>query len=217
MKHKSRRGVSIIEFTFIQLVLVPLFLGTAVIGINMVQTLVNVQLARDAGHMWARGVDFGQVGNKKLLEAVGSGVGLSATSGSGNAVVILSVVTYIDKGMCASDGKVDGSGNPSGCTNYQKWVFTQRVVIGNSGVRTSNFGTPPSGILDSAGKVSLDSQVTNAADVAYFVGINPYSNVNNTVAGLPSGQVIYLAESAANGFSMTPFLPNAKMYSFDMF
>lgn len=222
MSRKRLQGVSIIEFCFIAIVLVPLLLGTTGVGLNMLRSLQTVQLARDAGHMYARGADFSTTGNQTILATLGSAVGLSATAGSGNAVVILSTVTYVDKGACASDGKVDKNGNPSGCTNYGQWVFTQRLTVGNSSIRTSNFGSPvttgPNPVtVGSNGKISLDDQVTKSGDVATFTGINPYANVNGTVSGLPSGQVIYIAEAAANGFAMRPYMPNPMMYSFDMF
>ena len=56
--HRSQRGGSSIEFAFIVLTLVPLLLGTGATGVNMIRTLQTAQLARDAGHMFARGVDF---------------------------------------------------------------------------------------------------------------------------------------------------------------
>lgn len=134
MRRRNSRGVSIIEVTFIFLILLPLLLGTTGIGINMLRSLQVIQLARDAGHMYARGVDFTVATNQQILANVGSGLGLNTTSSTGNAVVILSKINYVDKGVCASAGKVDGAGNPSGCGNYQKWVFSQRLVLGNSGL-----------------------------------------------------------------------------------
>jgi hypothetical protein len=49
MKRHAKRGSAIIEFALSLLVLMPLFLGTGAVGINMVRTLETVQLARDAG------------------------------------------------------------------------------------------------------------------------------------------------------------------------
>jgi hypothetical protein len=125
--------------------------------------------------------------------------------------------------MCAADGKVDGSGNPKNCTNYTQWAFTRRLVIGNTTMRTSNFGSPlqsgpnPVVVDPTTGAISLDDQVTNSGDVATFTGINPYAVVNGNVSGLPSGQVIYIAEAAANGIKVPPFSPNSVMYSYNMF
>jgi hypothetical protein len=223
MKHRNSRGISSIEFAFGMLVLLPLFLGTGVTGINMIRGLQTVQLARDAGHMYARGLDFSQPGNQTVLVNLGSNLGLSSTAGQGNAVVILSALTYVDKNACAAVGDVDSNGNPtSACTNYTKWVFTQRLEIGNTSIRTSNYGSPltsgPTGVtLSSSGQISQQQYVTKAGAVANFSGVNPYEVVNGTVEGLPSGQVLYVAEAGSLGFNMPPFVSNAVSYSFGLF
>jgi hypothetical protein len=224
MKRRNKRGVAIVEFSFSMLLLVPLLIGTTATGLNLIRTLSTVQLARDAGHMYARGVDFSQPGNKTILATVGSSVNLSTTNGQGSAVVILSTIAYVDKAFCASAGKVDGSGNPLGCTNYRKWVFTQRITIGQTAIRTSSFGSPvttggnPVTVDSTTGAISLNDQATNAGDVATFsVGINPYALVNGTVSGLPSGEVIYVSESASSGMALPPFVPSGLVYSYAMF
>ncbi len=218
MKRIRSRGVSTIEFAFSLLVLMPLFLGTGVTGINMIRTLETIQLARDAGHMYARGVDFSLPGNQTILANVGGNLGLD-TSGSGSSVVILSALTYVDIPACAAVGAVDAMGNPtSACTNYQKWVFTQRLIVGNSSVRSSNFGTPSGVSIDpSTGKIPQSDYVKKAGAVASFSGVNPYSVVAGVASGLPSGQVLFLAEASATGFNMPPFVSNAKSYSFGFF
>ena len=220
-KHKSR-GVAILEFSLISLVLVPLMLGTMSIGLNMIRSLQTVQLARDAGHMYARGVDFSLPGNKTILTTIGADLGLTTSATTSKSLVVLSQVTYVDKATCAAAGKVDSSGNPSGCTNYTKWVFTQRIAVGKTSMRTSNFGSPITTgsnpvTVDSSGNISLADQTTNSGDVATFTVINPYSNVNGTVSGLPSRQVIYIAEAATTGMTMAPYSPNSIMYSYNMF
>ena len=78
-KHKSR-GVAILEFSLITLVLVPLMLGTMSIGLNMIRSLQTVQLARDAGHMYARGVDFSLPGNQTILTTIGADLGLTTSA-----------------------------------------------------------------------------------------------------------------------------------------
>jgi hypothetical protein len=223
MRRKNDSGASIIEFTFSLLILVPLLLGVTAIGINMVLDLQTVQLARDAGHMYAKGVDFSQPGNLTTLTTIGSGLGLSSTAGSGNAVVVLSSVKYVDIGVCTGFGLVDSHGNPLGCTNYQKWVFTQRLTIGNASLHSSNLGSPittgltPVTLNPVTGMVSPTSQeATNTGDVAVFTGLNPFVVAGN-LDQLPSGQVIYVGEAAAKGFIMPPFATVALMYSYTMF
>jgi hypothetical protein len=223
MPGNRSRGVSSIEFALSMLVLVPLLLGTGAIGINMIRELQVVQLTRDAGHMYARGVDFGLSGNQTVLGDLGASLGLSTTAGQGNAVVIFSSLTYVDKNACAAAGAVDGSGNPtSACTNYTKWVFTQRLTVGNTAVRGSGFGSPltsgPTGVtLGADGKISASDQATKTGDVATFSGVNPYSVSNGVSSGLPSGQVLYLAETGAQGFNMPPIVSNAVLYEFAFF
>jgi hypothetical protein len=222
MRKLNKRGVAIVEFSFVMLVLVPLLLGTAVIGVNMVRSLQTVQLGRDAGHMYARGVDFTQLGNKTILATIGTGTGLSTTSGQGTAVVILSTLTYVDKATCLSDGlAVDGAGNPIGCTNLGFWVFTQRIVIGKSTIHSSNFGSPVVGGTTGVGAdltaISLDDQVKKTGDRATFSGVNPYQNVSGVISGLPSRQVLYIAEASTQGFTLVPTLSSALHYSFNMF
>ncbi len=225
MRTKNSHGASSIEFAFILLVMIPLFLGTVGVGLNMLTSLQTIQLARDAGHMYARGadVDFSLPGNKGILAAIGSGIGMSATYGAGNAVVILSTVIYMDDSLCTL-----ASMTIPLCTNHNRWVFTQRLVIGNQNVHTSNFGspviscpTPPAGcvpvILDGSGKVTLNAQQTNPNDRATFTGINPFANTAGVITGLPSGQVIYVSEAAAQGLTMPPFTNGTGLYSYTMF
>lgn len=223
MRTSRRRGVSSLEFALSTLVLVPLLLGSGVTGANMIRTLQTVQLARDAGHMYARNIDFALPGNKTIIGRIGKDVGLKM-DGTGTAVVILSSLTYVDKNACASVGAVDAGGNPtSACTNFTKWVFTQRIVMGKPSVRSSNYGSPLTAgptavIVDSAtGKISKSDYVKKAGAVANFSAINPYAVVNGTAQGLPSGQVLYLAEAAATGYNMPPFVSNAVAYSWGMF
>jgi len=222
MKNRKLRGVSSLEFAFGILVLAPLILGTGVIGVNMIKNLQTTQVARDIGHMYARGVNFGQPGNLTVVSNLGANLGLN-TSGGGNAVVILSAVTYVDDNLCGAVGAVDGSGIHLGsCTNYGYWVFQQRVTIGNPSVRSSNYGSPivgaPVGVtMNADGTIPMSDYCKNAGARANFSGVNPYQIINGQAQGLPSGQLLYIAEAAATGFNMPPFVSNAVSYSWGIF
>ena len=223
INRRNQKGAAIVEFSMVSVVMIPLLVGTAGYGVNMIRNLQTIQLARDAGHMFARGADFSQPGNKTIIASLGSDVGMTTNGSTSNAVVILSSLVYIDKAMCAADGKVDASGNPLGCTNYTKWAFSRRLTIGDATMRTSNLGSPlqtgPNPVIVDAatGAISVHDQVTNAGDVAVFTGINPYASVNGNVSGLPSGQVLYVSEAGAEGVRIPPFVPNSIMYSFNVF
>ena len=189
----------------------------------MIRTLQTVQLSRDAGHMYARGVDFSQPGNQTILLQLGQSVGLAAGT-SGSAVVTLSALTYVDTAACTSVGAVGSNGKPnSACTNFGDWVFTQFMVIGNAGLRRNGIGSPltsgPTGVTVNAttGKISVQQYVTQAGAVATFNSINPYSVVSGTAQGLPSGQFLYIAEAGVRGFSMAPLVTNGMTYSYGIF
>lgn len=224
MKRTGQHGVSTLEFAFGSLVLVPLTLGMIAIGTNMIRTQQTVQLARDAGHMYARGIDFSLSGNKSLLAKLGANLGLSTNGNASSAVVILSTLVYVDRSMCAAVSAVDGSGNPTAaCTNFGKWVFTQRLVVGKSSIRGSNYGSPviggPTGVaIDSTtGKIPTTDSVKKPGAVARFNGVHPYSVTDGVAKGLPSGQSLYLAEASALGFNLPPFISNAATYSWGWF
>jgi len=232
MNRRSLRGSSYVEFAFAVMVLTPLLLGTTGIGMNLLLAYQASQLSRDAGHMYARQVDFSQPGNQTILANLGSGVGLSATSGvlgssgTGNAVAVFTTVTYIDDAACQKGGYADTSGvHTSVCKNWSDWVFQNRIVIGNSKLTTTNYGSPitsnaPTGTtpvtVNSSGNISVTDQLTNPNDIATFTAINPYSSANGG-SGLPSGQQIFISEVAAFGFVMPPFQKNPVQYAYNMF
>ena len=232
MKRRKLRGTSYVEFALAVVVLVPLLLGTTGIGINLLLAYQTSQVSRDAGHMYARGLDFSLSGNQTILGTLGSGLGLSATSGvsgsagSGNAVVVFTTVGYIDDPACTLGGYDTAGVHTSACKNFGKWVFKQRIVVGNSNLQTSDYGSPvtsgsgggnPLVTINSAGNISTTDQLTNPNDVATFNAINPYANVSGVVSGLPSGQVIYISEVAAKGWVLPPFQKNPVQYAYNMF
>lgn len=220
MKPDKRKGVAIVEFSFSMLVMIPLLLGTIGFGLRLLQQMQTVQLARDSGRMYARpGMDMSLPGNQTILATVGADLGLK-TDGTGKAVLILTTVKYIDKGMCPQH---DASGNPINCPNYQSWVFAQRLTIGNTSIRTSNLGSPlttgpsPVTVNPTTGLISITDQINNPGDVATFASGNPFVSTPGTLDTLPSGQVLYVTEVAAQGFAMLPFARGGMMYAFNVF
>src|SRR5450631_1608372 len=130
MNRKSVKGVAIMEFALSMLVMVPLLLGTIACGLQLIQSMQTIQLARDAARIYGQNVDMNLPGSRIILAGLGSNVGLHTAVGDtgGSAVVILTKVKYIDA--------------PVGCTNYRKWVFAQRLAFGNTNYRTSSMGSP---------------------------------------------------------------------------
>ena len=210
MRKSGEKGISMVEFAFVVLSMVPLIIGIGVIGVNLVRALQTEQVARDAGHMFARNVDFSASGNQQILANIGSNLNLSATAGSGSAVVILSALTYVDQAACAAGNAVDSKGNPSGCTNLGKWVITRRLTIGNSSVRSSAIGSLTGVPINSTtGVIAASDYVTNSGAVTTFNSISAYSNVGGKVSGMPSGQIVFVSEAAAREYTLAPYAGGA--------
>jgi hypothetical protein len=185
MQRKSqskRRGSSGIEFALSSLFWVPLLTGTLVIGTNVIKANQVVHLCRDLGHMWAYGVDFSQASAQSMMAQLAQGLSFN-TNGTGNGVVMHSTITQIGNLQCLSAGF---AANTTACPNLGQAVFTRRVVVGNVGLRSSNFGTPPTAIIGARGFIAATDYCTNTNDRA-----------NNFIQLLPlaDGEVTSLTET----------------------
>lgn len=175
----NERGTAALEFCLVVwLFWIPLFLGMVVIGFNLIRAVQVTQVCRDAGHMYANGIDFSQSTYQNLL--VDLAIGLNMTTTGGNGVVILSTVMYVNSAACTAGGYTT-----SNCTNLNYIVFTRRLVVGNSSLHSSNLGNPNSTEMDSSGNVSVSGYLTDTTNrVANFSNIIP----------LTSGQFAYVSE-----------------------
>lgn len=181
-KSAGERGSAVIEFVMIALFCVPLLLGTATIGLNLIREMEITQVTRDAGRMYSNGIDFTQSGNQDLLVNLAQGLGLSKTGG--DAVVIFSTLTYIDAAAC----EAGGIQNPdtTNCQNLGQTVIIKRVVVGNSDVYTTSFGVPKATFLDSQGNVS--------ANPGYLTDSSAVATGFSTLLSLQPGQYAFMAE-----------------------
>ena len=183
--HRSRRrargGNAILEFALVSVVLTPLLLGTVTLGLNLSRTIQVTQVIRDAGHMYARSVDFSLASNKQLLVRLAQGLGMTTSAGSG--VVVLSKVTFIADTDCTGAGLTLAQ-----CTNRNQHVIMNRLVIGNQSFHSSAFGTPTS----MAGNGDITDYLTNTTTRA--------TNFSSTLT-LQSGQFAFVAEGYFTGIS----------------
>jgi len=153
---KAERGNTIIEFATVAPFWIAVLFGTIAIGTNLTRTIQVVQISRDLAHMYAKGADFSSPSITNLLTGGGSPPSTSLVQGmdlssTGNAVIILSQVrhVYSTDADCAS-----GS-----CANSGSDVFVNRVIIGNSSLKTSYLGNPASADLDSRGNTKNPTTV----------------------------------------------------------
>jgi|SRR5579871_6534419 len=156
-RHRRESGNAMMEFAIVMPFWVALFFGSVSVGLNLNRTIQVLQTSRDLAHMYAEGTDFSATSSQNLVTGDG---GASASmvqgmnlSGTGNAVIIFSQVRHV----YAADGDCTGGT----CANAGKDVFVNRVVIGNSSLRTSALGNPDSGDLNAQGMTKNPTTDTN--------------------------------------------------------
>lgn len=176
---KRQRGNQIIEFAFCSVFLVPLFLGTVLIGMRLGRSIQVTQVGRDTAHMYARFVDFSKTGNQDMVVRIATGLGMTRTGGNG--VVVLSQVMRIGDQQCA-----DGGVAIPDCFNRLQSVVIHRVVIGNSSLRPSSLATPTPALIGTDGKIAPVDYLRDASVVATNFA---------SVLVLNSGELAYVVEA----------------------
>ncbi len=183
-RNPKESGSTLVEFAIMAPSLILLFFGTTGLGIMMGRYSQAVQVCRDVAHMYSDGVDFSQSANQSIVtQQLASGTGM--TNAGGNGTIILSQIRSIYQVDCTA-----AAINP--CTNIGLPVFTQRVVFGNTTLRTSSFGTPDPSILDAQGNISPSVYLTNSNSTVQTTGFETL--MDNAVlratgtAGVPPAQ-----------------------------
>jgi hypothetical protein len=213
---RSESGAAMIEGAFSSLLFVPLLLGTLFFGSEFVTTLQAVQVTRDAGHMFARGVNFttsATASNQILLARLGQQLGLATFDAGGNVtgvnttgpmVVTITAIQNVSPTACQA---MNGT---TTCPNVGMWVVTQQVIIGNSTLRISNYtqNPLPAGEMDAiTGKVLTTT--SGSYTYPYYLSDTKFQlrNFNlipiSDAAGFPHDTSAYMAES----FMQTPGVP----------
>jgi hypothetical protein len=153
-RRERQRGSTLLEFAIVVPCLVLLFFGSVGLGIMMGRYIQAEQMCRDIAHMYSDGVDFTQSTPQNIIvQQLASGIGMTATGGNG--VVILSQIQTVYQEDCTAAAI-------SPCTNLGLPVFTQRLVVGNSSLLVSPFGTPSAGILNSSGNIAPSVYLSNS-------------------------------------------------------
>ncbi len=172
-----------VEFVLVMaLVMVPLLLGTMVVGFNLIRSIQVNQVNRDAGHMYARGVDFSSDTNGRADRAILFQMApkLTDTTSGGVEVLILSTIEYVGTTTCTS------------CGNLYHAVFMQQITLGNASLRTSNFGTVSAASMLSDGSGNVRDPMNDATVRADRI-LN-----NNILPTMADGQIAYVSETFYN-------------------
>jgi Flp pilus assembly protein TadG len=181
---RGERGNALLEFAAVSIVVIPLFFGMVGAGIQLGRMNEAVQICRDAAHMFARGVDFSQSANQNILVNLATGTGM--TVNGGNGVVIMSQIVRVYQADCTAAGISSGL-----CTNLGQLVFVNRLVTGNSGLRSSNYGTPPSNLVNAQGNIAASDYLTKPTLVLTGSMATELTNAGLT---LNDGDIAYLTE-----------------------
>jgi hypothetical protein len=159
-RRDRRSGTVLIEFALSSLLIFPLMVGVVILGFNLGRSVHVMQVCRDVGSMFVRGVDFSATANQDVIVRLAQGMGMTRTGGNG--VIFLSKVQYIPTGACSLP------------CNAGKYVVVQRLTIGNTAmnpVQNSRLGPAGSITVDSHGNVANTMTNANAVVTPNFTGI----------------------------------------------
>jgi hypothetical protein len=144
--------------------------------------------------MYSDGVDFTQTTPQNIvIQQLALGTGITATGGNG--VIIFSHIQTVYQADCTSAGI-------SNCANAGLPVFTQRIVLGNTSLRSSSYGTPTSTLMDAEGNISASVYLANTdSSVRVASGFETQLSAAAIAAGLsgtapvqPQGNIAYMVE-----------------------
>ena len=181
VKAAASRGSVMIELALAMSVAFPLLLGVGAIGIRLGRTLQATQLTRDVAHMYAWGTDFSLAGTQAIARTLSQDFNLTST---GESVLLFSTVYVVQQIDCTAAGLHT-------CPNLNLAVFTQRVALGNTTLRTSKFGTPPANYVGSGGNIAPADYCQQASLVAtgfssvLALGAGQYSTVVEGYFAMP--------------------------------
>jgi hypothetical protein len=181
---RRSRGSTAMEFALVAIAAIPMFFGTVSVGITLGRSIQSMQVTRDAGHMYGLGVDFSTPGAQGIMNKIAEDFDLSA---NGSAVLIFSQITTVYQADC------NAAGLGAQCGNAGSQVFVQRLTMGNTALRSSNFGTPPANYIGAKG---------NIAQSNYFQQTTLRANGFGAILTQNQGDVAYVVE----GFFKQPDL-----------
>ncbi len=178
-QNRSERGNSLIEFSLVIVFLLPIMFGVFSVGMSLTKSVQAAVVARDSGSMFMRYVDFSVAQNKELIVRVSRGLGM--TVNSGNGTVILTQIMKAGTAQC-----VPTYSSTAACPNFNRHVMIKRIVIGNSTLTSSSFGTPASSIITSDGSITTNNYLANSTARA---------DAFDAIMNLGDGEFAFVAEA----------------------
>ncbi len=206
-RKKNQSGQEILEFGLLAMFLVPMFLGSFIVGMNLIRSIQANQVCRDLTDMYIHGADFSTYPLQQLAQRLAQGLNLqigssfngneqSNTSNTGYGLVTVTQLMYIGPTSAPNCSAV-GAAN---CTNHDSFVFTQQIQFGNGNLAsasTVSLGSPTGAVLSNSGIVSnyvtdSNAKLGSAAQAAMSA---LWQSNNGTQTPLTDGQVTYVVET----------------------
>jgi len=188
LRRRGRRGNNLVEFALVAVFLLPLLFGTVNLGMNLGRSVQAAQVVRDIGHLYVRQLDFSVPASTEFALRLASGLGLTANGGEG--VIIISKIMYIEDAQCIAGGL-----DPGVCPNRNKAVVMQRFVIGNAGLRQSNFATPAPAIILSGNDAASGLKKGDILPLDYLSNPSVVANsFTSLLPGMLGGETAYVTE-----------------------
>jgi hypothetical protein len=207
-RKKTQSGQEIIEFGLVALLMIPMFLGTFVVGMNLIRSIQANQVCRDLTDMYIHGADFSTYGMEQESQRLAQGLNLqigssfagnnNANNGNaGNGLVTVTQIMYVGPTTAPNCVSV-GAGN---CTNHDSFVYLQRIQFGNGTLANANtvtLGTPVGASINTSGFVANPITDTHAKlpATAQTAMTNLWATNGTTgQQALTDGQVAYIVET----------------------
>ncbi len=206
-RKRKQGGQEALEFALIAIIYVPLFVGSFIVGINLIRSIQASSACRDMVDMYIHGGDFSTYGMQQEAQKLAHGLNLQIgssftgneqanTGNSGNGLVTVTQIMYVGTttdSQCVAVGAAN-------CTNHDSFVYTQQIQFGNgtlASATTVTLGSPTGATLNTDG--ILQNPVT---DSHAKLGAVPQAamqalwQVNtNGQTPLTDGQVVYIVET----------------------
>ena len=204
-RRTSQRGIEAIEFGLLFVFLLPPFVWMFQNGMNFLRFNKATDVARSGSLLFVKGIDFTLPGNQDIISRVASGLDLqnsSTTSANGvttgSGLLVFSIVQFVGPTTCAN------------CTNRNKYVFLERIYVGNTTLAISGttvasaLGSPNSTVWSTTTGVVSNTQTDSGAQV-------PSGSTGALPASMGDGQIAYVVEcffKPQNGFGAGSFDSN---------
>lgn len=206
-RRKTQSGQEIFEFALVAVLLAPMFLGSFIVGMNLIRSIQCNEICRDLDDMYIHGADFSTYPLQQEAQRLAQGLSLqigasfsgneqSNTGNGGNGLVTVTQIMWIG-GPTSANCVAVGASN---CTNQNSFVFTKQIQFGNgtlSNSSTVSVGQCPSAILTSSGVAQnyvTDSRAALSGSAQTAMQALWQSNSGGTTA-LSDGQVAYIVET----------------------